>query len=59
MTISMFNKVLFLIKKTLIIFFFSTTNEQIDKSSTVTLFAEEMGDLGSDEKKQVRRLFHK
>jgi hypothetical protein len=28
------------------------TNEQIDKSSTVTLFAEEMGDLGADEKKQ-------
>lgn len=40
--------------------FFSSTNEQIDKSSTVTLFAEEMGDLGDDEKKQVEnRIFNK
>ncbi len=37
--------------------FFSLTNEQIDKSSTVTLFAEEMGDLGGDEKKQVNKSF--
>lgn len=29
----------------------SSTNEQIDKSSTVTLFAEESGDLGDNEKK--------
>jgi hypothetical protein len=28
------------------------TNEQIDKSSTVTLFAEETGDLAANEKKQ-------
>jgi hypothetical protein len=33
--------------------------EQIDKSSTVTLFAEKMVDLGGDEKKQVNKSFHK
>ena len=38
-------------KSKCIVLLFSTINEQNDKSSTVTLFAEDMTDLGADEKK--------
>jgi hypothetical protein len=44
-------------KKILMNLFFSTPNEQIEKSSTVTLFPEEIGDLAGDEKKQVKTFF--
>ena len=53
----MFDKIMPQKKRNSISCSFSTTNEQIEKSSSVTLFAEEMGDLNEDEKKLVRSLF--
>ncbi len=52
MIISMSNRLINNTEKFIESLFFSLTNEQIDKSSTVTLFAEEVSDLGAYEKKQ-------